>query len=98
MDEWLIRTFMALYIEVCTVVRTYAGLSESFEVKVGLHQGSVPSPRLFAAVMDVVSNDSKSYLPSKLLYVDDLVLIAPTIEQLGRRLAEWRELAFLTKD
>ena len=45
---------MALYTETCTIVRTDAGLSESFEVKVGLHQGSVLSPLLFAAVMDVV--------------------------------------------
>ena len=40
-DEWLIRTVMALYTEACTIVRTDAGLNESFEVKVGLHQGSV---------------------------------------------------------
>ena len=33
-DEWLIRTVMALYIEACTVVRTDAGLSESFESSV----------------------------------------------------------------
>ena len=35
-----------LYTEACTVVRTNAGLSESFELKVGLHQGSVLSPLL----------------------------------------------------
>ena len=69
-----------------TVVRTDAGLSESFEVKVGLHQGSTLGPLLFAAVNDVVS----SGLPSELLYADDLVLIALTMEQLGRRVAEWR--------
>ena len=34
MDEWLIRTCMTLYTVACTVVRTGAGLSESFEVKV----------------------------------------------------------------
>ena len=51
LDEWLIRTVMALYTEACTVVRTDAGLSESFEVKVGLYQGSVLSPLLFATVM-----------------------------------------------
>ena len=33
MDEWLVRTIMALYTEASTVVRTDAGLSESFEVK-----------------------------------------------------------------
>ena len=38
-DEWLIRTVMALYIEACTVVQTDAGLSESVNVKVRLHHG-----------------------------------------------------------
>ena len=89
-DQWLIRTVMALYTEACTVVRTDAGLSESFQVKVGLHQGSVLSPLLFAAVMDVVSSEARNGLPSELLYADDLVLIAPTMDQLGRRVAEWR--------
>ena len=89
-DEWLIRTVIALYTEACTVVRTDAGLSESFEVKVALHQGSVLSPLLFAAVMDVVSSEARSGLPSELLYADDLVIMAPTMEQLGRRVADWR--------
>ena len=89
-DEWLIRTVMALYAETCTVVRTYAGLSKSFEVKVGSHQGSVLSPLLFAAVMDVVSSEARGGLPSELLYADDLVIMAPTMEQRGRRVAEWR--------
>ena len=81
---------MALYTEACTVVRTDAGLRESFEVKVDLHQGSVLSPLLFAAVMDVVSSEERGGLPSELLYADDLVLMAPTMEQLGRRVVEWR--------
>ena len=76
MDEWLIRTVMALYTEACTVVRTNAGLNESFEVNIGLHQGSVLNPQFFATVMDVVSNG----LSSELLYADDLVLMAPTME------------------
>ena len=88
-DEWLIRTVMALYTEACTVFRADAGLSESFEVKVSLHQGSVLNPLLFAAVMHVVSSETRSGLPSELLYDDDLVIIAPTMEQLGRRVADW---------
>ena len=59
-------------------------------MKVGLHQGSVLSPLLFTAVMDVVSSKVRSGLPSELLYADDLVLMAPTMEKLGRRVAEWR--------
>ena len=45
-------------------------------------------PLLFAAVMDVVSSDARSGLPSELLYADDLVIMAPTMEQLGRRVAD----------
>ena len=63
-DEWLIRTVMAFYTEACTVVRTDAGRSKSFEVKVCLHQGSLLSPLLFAAVMDVVSSEARSCFPS----------------------------------
>ena len=93
-DEWLIRTVMALYTDACTVVRTDAGVSESFEVKVGLHKGSVLSPLLFAAVMDVVSSGARSGVPSELLYANDLVIMAPTMEQLGRRVADWRASLF----
>ena len=88
MDEWLIRTGMALYTDACTVVSTYAGLSESCQVKVGLYQGSVLNPLLFTAVMDIVSSEASP--PSDLWYADDLVLMAPPMEQLGRRVAEWR--------
>ena len=59
-------------------------------MKVGLHQGSVLSPLLFAAVMDVVSSEARSGLPFELLYADDLVIMAPTMEQLGRWVADWR--------
>ena len=84
---------MALYTEVCAVlVRTDAGLSESLEVKVGLHQGSALSPLSLATIMDIVSSEARSGLPSELLYVDDLVIMAPTLEQLGRRVAEWRAI------
>ena len=36
----------ALYTEACAAVKTDAELSESFTMKVGLHQGSVLSPLL----------------------------------------------------
>ena len=90
-DEWLLCTVMSLYTEAYTVFRTDAGLSESFEVTVGLHQGSVLSPLLFSAVMDVVSSEARSGLPSELLYAVDLVIMAPTMEQLGRWVADWRD-------
>ena len=81
---------MTLYTEACNVVRTAAGLSESFEVNVGSHQGSVMNPLLFAAAMDVISSEAISGLSSELLYADDLVIMAPTTRQLGRWVADWK--------
>ena len=40
------------------------------------------------AVMDVVSSEARSVLSAELLYADDLVIMAPTMEQLGKRVAE----------
>ena len=39
--------------------------------------------------MDGVSSEARYGLPSELLYAADLVLMVPTMEQLGRRVAEW---------
>ena len=36
--------------------------------------------------MDVVSSEARSGLPCELLYADDLVIMAPTMEQLGKGL------------
>ena len=89
-DEWIIRTVMALYTETCTVVKTDSGLSESFDVKVGLHRGSLLDLLLFSVLMYVFSSEIRNGMPSELLYAYDLVLMAPTTEQPGRRVAEWR--------
>ena len=84
--RWALRklgadeSVMALYTEACTVVRTDAGLSEHFEVKVCIKGLYRLSPLLFAAVMDVVSSEARSGLPSELLYADDLVIMAPSMK------------------
>ena len=67
--------------------RTDAGLIESFGVKAGLHQGYVLILLLFSVVMDVVSSEVRGGMPSDLLYADDLVLMAPTMEQFSRCVA-----------
>ena len=46
------KAVMAMYEGAQTVVRTTEGDSKAFNVKVGLHQGSVFSPVLFVTVME----------------------------------------------
>ena len=46
---------MTMYERAKTVVMTKQGYSTEFEVKVGVHQGSVLSPLLFVAVIEVVT-------------------------------------------
>ena len=53
-------------------------LSEEILVKVGVHQGSVLSPLLFANMVDVVTESSSEGLMNLILYTDDWVLMAHT--------------------
>ena len=53
-DVW-VRSVMCVYEGVRTWVRVYSELSEEFEVKVGMHQGSMQSPFLLALVVDIVT-------------------------------------------
>ena len=55
-EEWLVKAVMAMYEGAQTVVRT-TGDSKAFNVKVGLHQGSVFSPLLFVIVMEMISRE-----------------------------------------
>ena len=90
-EEWLVQAVMAMYERARTVVRTKDGNSAEFEVKVGLHQGSVLSPLLFIIVMEVLSQNVKEGLPWELLYADDLVLIAESIDELREKMKAWKE-------
>jgi len=46
-DEWLVCTVMAMYVGAQTVMRTDGGDSDGFDVKVGLHEGSISCLLLF---------------------------------------------------
>ena len=70
------------------VVRTVYGDSNSFEVKVGMHQGSALSPLLFVIVNETLCREFRVALPWELLYADDLVVIVETEGDLIKRLNE----------
>ena len=56
------------------------------EVKVDLHQGCSTESTV---VYPCKPAEARNGLPSELLYADDLVIMAPTMEELGRRVADW---------
>ncbi|XP_065315796.1 uncharacterized protein LOC135924631 [Gordionus sp. m RMFG-2023] len=89
-EEWLVTAVMAMYVGAQTAVRTDHGDSDSFEVKVGLHQGSVLSPLLFILVMDVVAREMREGLPWEILYADDLVLMANSEGELRDKVSKWK--------
>ena len=59
-----------------------AVMTEPFEVKVGVHQGSVLSPLLFVVVMDVLSEGVRRGFLYEILYADDLVIMADSLQEL----------------
>ena len=76
---------MAMYEGAQTVVRTIEGDSKAFNVKVGLHQGSV-----FVIVMEMISRELRAGLPLELLYADDLILMAESEESLRDKIVKWK--------
>ena len=77
--EAIVRAVMSLYEGVKTRVRVELELSEEFEVKVGVYQGSqgsLLSPLVLAIVVDVVKENVRSDLMSEMMYADDLVLMS----------------------
>ncbi|XP_072934923.1 uncharacterized protein [Epargyreus clarus] len=80
-----------MYNNVSTRVRSLAGLSKAFEVRVGVHQGSALSPLLFNLVMDFLTKDIPAPLPWTILYADDIVLADDSAQQLQDRLNTWTQ-------
>jgi hypothetical protein len=80
-----------MYANARSRVRVGDGYSEEFEVKVGVHQGSVLSPLLFIVVLEALSREFRSGVPWEDLYADDLVIIAESLEECVSRLLTWKE-------
>ena len=88
--ELMVRAVMSLYEGAKTRARVGLELSEEFEVKVSVHQGSVLSTLVFAIVVDVVTENVRNDLMSEMLYADDLVLTSEMMEGLREKFWKWR--------
>ena len=89
--EWLVCTIQAMYSGAKSAIRINGQFSAEFGVTVGVHQGSVLSPLLFIIVMEALSQEFQTGCPWELLYADDLVLVAESIEELTRKFSLWKQ-------
>ena len=73
-----------------TVVKCAVEITESFKVKVKLHQGLVLSLFLFAVIMDRLTDKVKTEPFWTMLFADDIVICKETREEVEHRLECWR--------
>ena len=84
--EKYVRLVQDMYEGSETVVRCAVEITESFKVKVGLHQGSALSPFPFAMIMDRLTDEVRREPPWTMLFADDIVICEETREEVEQRL------------
>ena len=73
-----------MYVGARSRTRVNSSFSEEFEVKVGVHQGSVLSPLVLIIVLEALSL-FRAGCPWEMLYADDLVILTETFEGLRQK-------------
>ena len=85
------RMVEAMYDRTKRRVVVGSGLSEEFPVNIGLRQGSALSPLLFIMVMELISRKIRTNdVLVKVMYADDLAMIAESKQKLQEVLLEWK--------
>ena len=90
MVEKYVRLVQNMYDGSETLVRCAVGTTESFKVKVGLHQGSALRSFLFDVIMDRITDEVRREPPWTVLFADDIVICEETREEVERRLESWK--------
>ena len=77
-----------MYDGASTNIQTPIGITESFPVRVGLHQELALSPFLFAVIIDGLSKSIWEIVPFCHGFTNDVVLVAETSEEANAKLEE----------
>ena len=89
--EKYVKLIQDMYRGCQTKVRSAAGESGSFNVDVGMHQGSALSPYLFLILMDVLTEGVSKEVPESMMFVDDIVLCGGRDVDMTDYLDMWRK-------
>ena len=88
-----VKMVEAMYENTTGRVVVGSGMSNEFQVNIGLRQGSALSPLLFILVMELISRKiSTTDALKKIMYADDLVIVAEHREELQGALEEWNDM------
>ena len=83
-----------MYDDTTTAVRCAVGVTEGFEVKVGLHQGSALSPCLFAMLMDRMTSEIREEAPWTMMFAFDMVICCESKEHVEEKMESWIKIVF----
>ena len=89
--ETYVKLIQDMYRGCKTKVRSAASESDSFNVDVGLHQGSTLSPYLFLILMDVLTEGVRKEVPEFMMFADDIVLCGGREVDMTEYLDTWRK-------
>ena len=90
MAEKYVQLVQNMYEGSETVVRCAVGTTESFMVKVRLHQGSTLSPFLFAMIIDGLTDEVMREPPWTMLFADDIVICEEIRDEVEQRIEYWK--------
>ena len=89
--EVLVQAVMSSYEGSRMKVIVGSGTSDEFGVRVGVHQGSVLSPLIFATGIAVdVTKHAREGLLNVILYADKQVLMSESLKDFREKLQRWR--------
>ena len=89
--ETYVKLIQDMYRGCQTKVRSETGKSDSFNVDVGLHQGSTLSPYLFVILMDVLTEGVRKDVPESMMFADDIILCGGREVDMTEYLDTWRK-------